>query len=214
MPYSTETRLFQHVLFKSWQGICALHRNLKDNQIMCNWYCHRNAAVKECYLDSANYSACSSRCVPLCISCILYVCIVFFFLFLRRMQGINLTQTRRALESHQIDSVLRFECLVLLQYTFTTYYKLDRVGKMIERYILECREIELGRLQPSLTGRTEHINLLGLQKAAVQLVSESNSSNAKLEVCSYYNLNNNPHSAHLYFPCQRTKGMIALSPLL
>lgn len=85
---------------------------------------------------------------------------------------------------------------------------------MIERYILECREIELGRLQPSLTGRTEHINLLGLQKAAVQLVSESNSSNAKLEVCSYYNLNNNPHSAHLYFPCQRTKGMIALSPLL
>lgn len=142
---------------------------------------------------------------------------VFFSLFRRRMQGINLTQTRRTLESHQIDSVLRFDCVVLLQYTFTTYYQLDRVGKMIERHIWECREIELGRLQPSLTGPTEHINLLGLQKAAVQLVSKSNSSNAKLEVRSYYNLNNNSHSAHLYFPCQRTKGMIgmiALSHLL
>ena len=143
------------IFFQVLQGICALHRNSNNNKIMCTWHCHRNTTIKQNSLDSAMYSARrSSRCVQMCI---LYVCIVFLFLFHRRMQGINLTQTRGALESHQIDSVLRFDCVELLHYTFTTYYKLDRLGQMRERYILECREIELGRLQPSLTGQTEHI---------------------------------------------------------
>ena len=119
-------RCFSIVFSSLTRNLCTPQK-LKQQQIMCTWHCHRNTAIKQNSLHSAMYSARrSSRCVQMCI---LYVCIVLSFLFRRRMQGINLTQAHGALGSHQIDSVLRFDCVELLHYTFTTYYKLDRHGK-------------------------------------------------------------------------------------
>ena len=202
------------IFFQVLQGICALQRNL-NNKILCTWHCHRNTAIpaikhliKQNSLDSAMYSARrSSRCVQMCI---LYVCIVLLFLFHRRMQGINLTQTRGALELHQIDSVLRFDCVEFLHYTFTTYYKLDRLGKMRERYFgMQGDWAWKSATKSDWPDGTHH--LLGLQMAAVQLLSKQRQiRSAQLQ----------PHQQpplspyHLYLPCQGTRGMIALSPAL